>query len=135
GVRGGGGRWGGRVRGGRRAAASRPGAARLGPRVVTERRLLLVAAVLAAMVRADLLVRRETISVDGVQYIAAARQLRAGDWGRALRSFYPPGYPLALAGATSLVGDPERAGLLVSAVAGGAGGWPRAAPGGRGVSC
>lgn len=95
------------------------------------RGLVLAAATLAVLVRGDLVLRRETISVDGVQYVAAARQFGAGAWRRGLASFYPPGYPLAIAAVTRLAGDAERAGLLVSAVSGVAAVWPLAALGVR----
>ncbi|MFN8542912.1 MAG: hypothetical protein U0807_01665 [Candidatus Binatia bacterium] len=94
---------------------------------MAERRAFAVAVVLAAMLRLGLAWRSETISVDGVQYLTAAQQFGQGAWAKGLGSFYPPGYPLAVAATYPLVGEWERAGLAVSVVAGVLALWPLAA--------
>jgi len=81
-------------------------------------RVVLLALACALGLRLWLVHRAEVISVDGVQYLEVAQLLRAGAWQRALRSFYPPGYPLAIAAVEPLAGGWERAGLAVSVAAG-----------------
>lgn len=51
-----------------------------------------------------------TINNDGILYIEAARHFWEGSWSRGLGSFYPPLFPLMIAGAFPLVGDWELAG-------------------------
>lgn len=77
-----------------------------------------MAIVAATLLRLVLVWRSQAISVDGVQYVEAAQRLRAGEWTRALASFYPPGYPAAIAATYPLVHDWETAGVAVSLVAG-----------------
>jgi 4-amino-4-deoxy-L-arabinose transferase-like glycosyltransferase len=58
------------------------------------------------------------ISPDGVEYVAHARRLAAGDFANGMSTYWPPLYP-ALVGLASLVfRDAEFAGRFVSVVAG-----------------
>jgi 4-amino-4-deoxy-L-arabinose transferase-like glycosyltransferase len=67
---------------------------------------------------AVLLCFEQVISPDGVEYVAHARRLAAGDIAGGMSTYWPPLYP-ALVGLASLVlRDAEFAGRFVSAVAG-----------------
>lgn len=94
----------------------------MGPRVRGRRggdRAALAAAVAVALVlRVVLALRSEAISVDGVQYVEAAQRFASGEWRSGLASFYPPGYPAAVAAAHAVIPDWETAGVVVSLVAG-----------------
>jgi 4-amino-4-deoxy-L-arabinose transferase-like glycosyltransferase len=69
---------------------------------------------------AVLLCFEHVISPDGVEYVAHARRLAAGDLANGMSTYWPPLYP-ALVGLASLVfRDAELAGRLVSVVAGAA---------------
>ncbi|HKG14044.1 MAG TPA: glycosyltransferase family 39 protein [Pyrinomonadaceae bacterium] len=69
---------------------------------------------------AVLLCFEHAASPDGVEYVAHARRLAAGDLANGMSTYWPPLYP-ALVGLASLVfRDAEFAGRLVSAVAGAA---------------
>jgi hypothetical protein len=81
-------------------------------------RVVVLALASAAAVRLYLAWQNASISADGVQYVDVAAHVLAGDWVRALASFYPPGYPALVAIARPAVGDWERAGTVVSLLAG-----------------
>jgi hypothetical protein len=84
---------------------------------VTEARALAAAVIAGAAVRVWQAARTACINPDGVDYIEAARHFHHGEWTAGLASFYPPGYPLAIAAAYPLAGDWEAAGTAVSLVA------------------
>ncbi|MBI2987270.1 MAG: glycosyltransferase family 39 protein [Deltaproteobacteria bacterium] len=65
---------------------------------------------LALGVRLYLFTRYYTINNDGVLYIEAARHFWEGRWGEGMASFYPPLFPLMIAGVYPLLGDWEFAG-------------------------
>jgi 4-amino-4-deoxy-L-arabinose transferase-like glycosyltransferase len=58
------------------------------------------------------------LTPDGVMYATHAAHFRAGNFGQGMDHYFPPLYSLLIALAAVLVGDIERAGQLVSAVAG-----------------
>ncbi|MDT7781467.1 MAG: hypothetical protein QOC99_3979 [Acidobacteriota bacterium] len=103
------------------AAVLERAAAPLGRRASwVEWRALLGWTLLAFLLRLFLIWRVEqVISPDGVEYVALARSLLAGNFREGLSTYWPPLYPL-LVGLTSLVfRDAEFAGRLVSVAAGG----------------
>lgn len=65
---------------------------------------------LALVVRLYLFTRYYTINNDGVLYIEAARHFWEGRWTEGMASFYPPLFPLMIAGVYPLLGDWEFAG-------------------------
>ena len=73
---------------------------------------LTVAAALATAVRLYLFVNYYTINNDGVLYIQSARDFWSGNWVAGLDSFYPPLFPLMIAGAFPITGEWELAGQL-----------------------
>lgn len=70
------------------------------------------ALVLTLAVRLYLFFNYYTINNDGVLYIEAARNFLEGRWSDGLASFYPPLFPLMIAGAYPLVHDWELAGQI-----------------------
>ena len=54
------------------------------------------------------------ISVDGVRYVATAKNFYSGDFQAALSSVYPPGYPVVIVLFYNVFQDWERAGQMVS---------------------
>jgi 4-amino-4-deoxy-L-arabinose transferase-like glycosyltransferase len=77
-------------------------------------RLFIFALLMSAATGLLLLSNYHCISVDGVRYIAAARNLYAGDVKAALSRIDPPGYPLLIAVVYPFLGDWELAGQAVS---------------------
>lgn len=67
---------------------------------------------------AVLLCFEHVISPDGVEYVAHARRLAAGDLAKGMSTYWPPLYPALVAVASLVFRDAEFAGRLVSAVAG-----------------
>lgn len=67
------------------------------------------------MVQASL---TEVLTTDASSYLFAAQDLTQGTWKTWMGHGIHPGYPVAIAAAHSLIGDWERAGYLVSALAG-----------------
>jgi 4-amino-4-deoxy-L-arabinose transferase-like glycosyltransferase len=60
------------------------------------------------------------ISPDGVEYVAHARRLAAGDLANGMSTYWPPLYPALVAAASLVFRDAEFAGRFVSTVAGAA---------------
>jgi len=69
---------------------------------------------------AVLLCFEHVISPDGVEYVAHARRLAAGDLANGMSAYWPPLYPALIAAASLVFRDAEFAGRLVSTVAGAA---------------
>ena len=67
---------------------------------------------------AVLLCFEHVISPDGVEYVAHARRLAAGDVAHGMSTYWPPLYPALVAVASLVFRDAEFAGRLVSVVAG-----------------
>lgn len=67
---------------------------------------------------AVLLCFEHVISPDGVEYVAHARRLAAGDLANGMSTYWPPLYPALVAVASLVFRDMEFAGRLVSAIAG-----------------
>lgn len=67
-----------------------------------------------------LLCFEHVISPDGVEYVAHARRLAAGDLANGMSTYWPPLYPALVAVASLVFRDAEFAGRLVSVVAGAA---------------
>ncbi|HEV7892927.1 MAG TPA: glycosyltransferase family 39 protein, partial [Pyrinomonadaceae bacterium] len=67
-----------------------------------------------------LLCFEHVISPDGVEYVAHARRLAAGDLANGMSTYWPPLYPALVAVASLVFRDAEFAGRFVSAVAGAA---------------
>lgn len=76
--------------------------------------VLLAAASLTLALRLYLASAGICLSVDGIRYLQAATEIAQGNWKGALSSFYPPGYPAAIAGARLLTGDFETAAVALS---------------------
>jgi len=74
--------------------------------------LFTVAVALATAVRLYLFVNYYTINNDGVLYIQSARDFWSGNWVAGLDSFYPPLFPLMIAGAFPITSEWELAGQL-----------------------
>lgn len=68
---------------------------------------------------AVLLCFEHVISPDGVEYVAHARRLAAGDLANGMSTYWPPLYPALVAVASLVFRDAEFAGRFVSTVAGG----------------
>lgn len=69
---------------------------------------------------AVLLCFEHVISPDGVEYVARARRLAAGDLANGMSTYWTPLYPALVAVASLVFRDAEFAGRLVSAIAGAA---------------
>ena len=54
------------------------------------------------------------IGTDSAAFLRMAEQMRAGQWHEALKTYYHPAYPAAVALTSVVVGDIERAGFVVS---------------------
>ncbi len=54
------------------------------------------------------------LSVDGIRYLQAATEIAQGNWRDALSSFYPPGYPAAIAAVGLLLDNFRKAGILLA---------------------
>ncbi len=67
---------------------------------------------------AVLLCFEQVISPDGVEYVAHARRLAAGDFANGMSTYWPPLYPALVAAAPLVLRDAEFAGRMVSTVAG-----------------
>lgn len=67
---------------------------------------------------AVLLCFEHVISPDGVEYVAHARRLAAGDLANGMSTYWPPLYPALVAAASLVFRDAEFAGRLVSTIAG-----------------
>jgi 4-amino-4-deoxy-L-arabinose transferase-like glycosyltransferase len=65
-----------------------------------------------------LLCFEQVISPDGVEYVAHARRLAAGDVANGMSAYWPPLYPALVAVASLVFRDAELAGRVVSVVAG-----------------
>jgi len=65
-----------------------------------------------------LLCFEHVISPDGVEYVAHARRLAAGDLANGMSAYWPPLYPALVAAASLVFRDAEFAGRFVSVVAG-----------------
>ena len=84
----------------------------------TSDRFLGLAVLATLLVRLFLLSNYYCISIDGVSYVGAAKDLYAGNLRAALSSVYPPGYPALIAVFYSFLRDWEWAGQMISLVAG-----------------
>lgn len=58
------------------------------------------------------------IGTDSAAFLRMAELIREGEWHEALRTYYHPGYPAAVALFSHVTGDFERAGFLVSILSG-----------------
>lgn len=86
-----------------------------------ELRIVLAWTLAAFAIRlAVLLCFEHVISPDGVEYVAHARRLAAGDVANGMSTYWPPLYPALVALASLVFRDAELAGRLVSVVAGAA---------------
>lgn len=85
-----------------------------------ESRVVLAWTLAAFALRLALLLCFEhVISPDGVEYVARAQRLAAGDLANGMSTYWPPLYPALVALASLVFRDAEFAGRLVSVVAGG----------------
>jgi 4-amino-4-deoxy-L-arabinose transferase-like glycosyltransferase len=85
-----------------------------------ELRVVLAWALAAFALRlAVLLCFEHVISPDGVEYVAHARRLAAGDIAGGMSTYWPPLYPALVAAASLVFRDAEFAGRMVSVMAGG----------------
>ncbi|MHC4393638.1 MAG: hypothetical protein ACYS22_20270, partial [Planctomycetota bacterium] len=64
---------------------------------------------LGGVVRIGYALRPDIVHRDGLQYVAIARAIHAGEASAAVRHDYPPGYPALVAAAAAGLGEPKPA--------------------------
>jgi 4-amino-4-deoxy-L-arabinose transferase-like glycosyltransferase len=79
-----------------------------------ERRLLIGVFLAVLAVRLMAWAGTYAIGTDSAAFLRMAEQMREGSWHSALKTYYHPGYPAVVALASTVAGDFERAGFLVS---------------------